>query len=188
MRVESVPGMANVVRFPVERRARSMLELLWEIAPDVRRVLSLAEAFGLEAPATDLRDLVDADAAEHIANYAPPAGAARVAMLAEMLDPVIATAVRACREASDAADHVAAAQRAVESAQVRGFAPEFLEARSEAPARRMTELLVVAHTRVEEAAGVARAVGMARQGHAWTPRDVRLQMDGLQELSRAAGA
>ncbi len=38
MRVEVLPGMTNVVRFPVERRARPTLELLREIAPDVRVV------------------------------------------------------------------------------------------------------------------------------------------------------
>ena len=55
MRVELLPGMTNVVRFPVERRARPTLELLRGIAPDVREVLNLAEAFGMEMPLPDLR-------------------------------------------------------------------------------------------------------------------------------------
>ena len=60
MRIELLPGMTNVVRFPVERRARATLELLRGIAPDVREVLSLAEAFGIEPPVHDLRERADA--------------------------------------------------------------------------------------------------------------------------------
>ena len=46
MRVELLPGMTNVVRFPLEHRARRTLELLRGVAPDVREVLNVAEAFG----------------------------------------------------------------------------------------------------------------------------------------------
>jgi hypothetical protein len=65
MRVELLPGMTNVVRFPVERRARPTLELLRGIAPDVREVLNLAEAFGMEMPVPDLRERVDAASRAH---------------------------------------------------------------------------------------------------------------------------
>lgn len=37
MRVELLPGMTNVVRFPVERRAQPRLELLRGIAPECPR-------------------------------------------------------------------------------------------------------------------------------------------------------
>ena len=57
--------MTNVVRFPVERRARPMLELLRGIAPDVREVLNVAEAFGMERPVPDLRERADVATAEH---------------------------------------------------------------------------------------------------------------------------
>jgi len=40
MRIELLPGMTNVVRFPVERRARATLELLRGVAPDVREVVN----------------------------------------------------------------------------------------------------------------------------------------------------
>ena len=98
MHIEMLPGTANVVRFPVERRARPTLGLLREIAPDLREVLSIAEAFGLETPAPDLRDRVDAATAEYILNQfggvgGPPAGA-----LAALLDPVVARAITACCE------------------------------------------------------------------------------------------
>ena len=35
--------MKNVLRFPIERRARPTLDLLREIAPDVREVLNIAD-------------------------------------------------------------------------------------------------------------------------------------------------
>ncbi|MGD0108527.1 MAG: hypothetical protein ABSC06_31475 [Rhodopila sp.] len=68
MRIEMLPGMTNVVRFPVERRARPTLELLRDIAPDAREVLSIAEAFDLDIPGPDLRARVDQETAEHIVN------------------------------------------------------------------------------------------------------------------------
>ena len=49
MRAELLPGVTNVVRFPVERRVWPTLELLREIAPDVREVLAMADALGVEA-------------------------------------------------------------------------------------------------------------------------------------------
>ena len=64
MRAELLPGVTNVVRFPVERRARPTLELLREIAPDVREVLAMADALGVEAPDPRLRDEADAEMAE----------------------------------------------------------------------------------------------------------------------------
>ena len=102
MRVELLPGMTNVVRFPLERRARPTLELLRAVTPDVREVLNVAEAFGMEMPVPDLRERVDAATAEHIANQIPAGGAEREAMLGELLEPVLAGALASCREAHDA--------------------------------------------------------------------------------------
>jgi hypothetical protein len=47
MWVELLPCLTNVVRFPIERRARPSLALLRELAPDVRRVFNI-EVFDLE--------------------------------------------------------------------------------------------------------------------------------------------
>jgi hypothetical protein len=55
MRIELLPGLTNVIRFPVERRARPTLDLLREIAPDPREVGNVAEAFGLDNPARRLK-------------------------------------------------------------------------------------------------------------------------------------
>ena len=164
MHIEMLPGTTNVVRFPVERRARPTLGLLREIAPDLREVLSIAEAFGLETPPPDLRDRVDAATAEYILNQfggvgGPPAGA-----LAALLDPVVARAITACRAAHDAA---AEAQQAPRNAWPAG------QERVEALALRMVSLFIEALIAAEEAEGVARAVGLARRGEPWTPRDLR---------------
>jgi hypothetical protein len=116
MRVELLPGTRNVVRFPVELRERPTLELLYELAPDVRRVPDIVEAFDLEMPAFDLRDQVDADTAGYIATQVPRHGAERDAMLAELLDPVVRAAISACRASRDAWDEVAAAEERLERA------------------------------------------------------------------------
>ena len=59
MRIELLTGTTNVMRFPVERRARPTLDLLREIEPDVREVLQVAESFQLPLPGAELRDAVD---------------------------------------------------------------------------------------------------------------------------------
>jgi hypothetical protein len=56
MRIELLSGETNVLRFPVEQRARPTLELLRDLAPDVREVLAVAEAYGLDMPVNDLQD------------------------------------------------------------------------------------------------------------------------------------
>jgi len=180
MRVELLPGMKNVLRFPIERRARATLDLLREIAPDVREVLNIAETFGMETPAHDLREQVDAATAEHIANQVPTSGPGRAAMLAELLDPVVTAAVAACRASHDAWVEAADAQQALlraESDEL--FWIEALHDRTEALTRRAAERLLVAHMRVEAAEGVARAVSIARRGEEWMPRDGRAEADAL---------
>jgi len=138
MRVELLPGMTNVVRFPVERRARPTLELLRGIAPDVREVLNLAEAFGMEMPVPDLREWADAATAEHIANQVPAGGAEREAMLSELLEPVVVGAIASCREAHDAWAAAAAAEQTLGRAQRAGyFRIESLQKRAAALAWRV---------------------------------------------------
>jgi hypothetical protein len=164
MHIEMLPGTVNVVRFPVERRARPTLGLLREIAPDLREVLSIAEAFGLETPAPDLRDRVDAATAEHILNQFGGAGGPPAGALAAFLDPVVARAITVCRAAHDAA---AEARQAPRNARPAG------QERAETLTLRMVSLFIEALVAAEEAEGVARAVGLARRGEPWTPRDLR---------------
>ena len=187
MSVELLSGMTNVVRFPVERRARPTLELLRGIAPDVREVMNMAEAFGMERPLPELRERADIATVEHIANQMPAGGVERERLLGEMLDPIIAAAIASCRVAHDAWLEAAAAEEVLVRARQAGHFPgEALEERAAALARRAAERLLVAHTRTEEAEGVARAVGFARSGEAWQPRDVRREAEELFRFAPGA--
>ena len=51
------------------------------------------------------------------------------------------------------------------------------EKRAAGLAGRAAERLLVAHGRTDEAESVARAVGFARSGEAWRPRDVRQEAE-----------
>ena len=96
MRIELLPGLTNVIRFPVERRAPPTLDLLRGIAPDPREVGCAIEAFGLDDPTVGLRDAVDASTAEHILNQVPgEPGQVRLAALDALLSPLLAQAVTA---------------------------------------------------------------------------------------------
>ena len=97
MRLDRLAGTTNVVRFPVERRARPTLDLMREMAPDVREVPAIAEAFDLEAPAPDLRARVDAETARYIMEQFGGTGGVPARALETLLDPVVAAAVAAWR-------------------------------------------------------------------------------------------
>jgi len=182
MRFEVLPGLTNVIRFPVELRERPSLEVLREIAPDVREVLAIAEAFGLEAPVHDLRGQVDVETAAHIAAHIPLSDppAVREAGLAAMIEPLVAAAIDACREAHDLSAEAAEAQQAFRLAERSGgYWLEPLRDRAETLTERAVTLLVAAHARVEETEGVARAVDFARHGEPWAPRDHDAETDAL---------
>ncbi|MGH2871399.1 MAG: hypothetical protein ACRDL5_02945, partial [Solirubrobacteraceae bacterium] len=103
MHIELLPGTANVVRFPVERRAKATMELLWEIQPDLDVVHLNADAFGLEVPEmTELEEQTDLATAEWIANQLPPRGPERTVMLRELDQVALEEAVKACLRSSDA--------------------------------------------------------------------------------------
>ena len=141
MRIELLPGMTNVVRFPVERRARATLELLRGIAPDVREVLSLAEAFGIEPPVHDLRERADAATADYIAAQVPRDAPTRKAMLAELERAVVEPAVASCRAAHDASLEASEAQQFLLAAQTTGgFWIDGLRERAEALTERAATL------------------------------------------------
>jgi hypothetical protein len=180
--------MTNVVRFPVERRARPTLDLLRAIAPDMREVLSMAETFDLDVPVPDQRGRVDADTAEYILNHFADASGTWQGALDEVLDPVVTRAVAACHAAYDVSVDAAAARQVLLDAQMAGhvwIAP--LRQRAEALTRKTAALLIEAHARAEEAEGVARAVGLARRGEPWTPRDPMAEAEALFGMARRVG-
>jgi hypothetical protein len=188
MRVELLPGMSNVIRFPVELRALSTLELLRDIAPDVREVLNLVEAFGMEVPMLDLRERADAATAEYIGNQVPTHGQERDGMLRVLQDEAVAPAVAAARAAHDASVEAAEAQQVLLHAQMaEHFWIDPLRERAERLTERAALLLVEAHVRSEEAEGAVRAVRLALRGEPWTPRDLAAEMEELLGLLHAAG-
>jgi len=181
MLTDLLPDTSNVVRFPIEARARPTLDLMRDLAPDVRAVEMTAEAFGLPLPSVDFRHRVDAGAAEHIMNHvdARP-GEPRNAALRTLLDRVVAAAVkassawhRAATAAGDARQHVAQARAAG------GYWMDALELRLETAERESAALLLEAYLLTEEAEGVARAVRLARSGQAWAPYDARREAEAL---------
>ncbi|GAV34201.1 hypothetical protein ROTAS13_01864 [Roseomonas sp. TAS13] len=173
MRIELLPGLTNVIRFPVERRARPTLELLREIAPDPREVGNVAEAFGLDYPVSGLRDAADASTAEYIRKHVPSEpGEARQAALRGVLEPLLTQAVTVCRDAHEAAVAAGEAHQALARAQTEGgFWIEPLEEQAEELSARAAELLVQAQLCSEQAEGAARAVRIAQGGKTWAPAD-----------------
>ena len=177
MRIELVTGVSNVVRFPVERRARPTLDLLRGIAPDVREVLQVVESFGLELPGPELRHTVDEEVAAYIADHVrPEPGVARREQLEAILAPLVKRGVEACRTAHDAALIATGAQQQVVDAQTAGgFWLEPLEERANALSTTAAQLLVDAHISSQEVEGASRAVGIALRGETWKPFDLEAE-------------
>ena len=168
MTIELVPGTTNVVRLPSAGRTAPTLDLLREIAPDVREVSLIADAYGVAMPSDDLRHRADAETAEYILNQVDPQpGPARTAALRELLRPLLVVAVRACREARMAAAISDEARRRLALAKADGgywITP--LTERAADLSRHAAELLVAAYILSEEAEGAARAVSLAGIGSA----------------------
>ncbi len=175
MQIELLPGLDNVIRFPVEQRARPTLALVREIAPDSREVSLVAESFGLEETARGMRDRVDQKTAEHILNALPrEPDEARTAELHGMLAPLVRAAVEACRASHDASHLLRSSQERVLAAQAAGSLwAEQLGEHADRLSQQSAELLLAAHARCEEVEGAARAVGMALRGETWAPYEPR---------------
>ena len=186
MHIELLPGLDNVIRFPVERRARPTLELLRGMAPDSREVSLVALSFGLDEPPFDLRDTADRQTAEYILNEVPPEpGAGRMAVLQGMLDGVVTEAVEACRASHDASLAMAALrERAAEAKAAGSLWATQLGERADAQALRWAELVVLAQARCLEAEGASHAVECAIRGEAWAPLDSRATSEWLLSEGR----
>ncbi|WP_292530153.1 hypothetical protein [Methylocystis sp.] len=181
MRIELTPGMTNVVRFPLERRMKPSLDLLWEIAPDSREVSLVIEAFGLDDDIDGIRDIADREMADYIANnIRPEPGAQRRAALDELLRPAVERAEAACRRAHEAAAAAVAAQRLVVKAQSEGgYWMSPLEERATDRSNLAARLLVDAHIACDEARGASRAIRLAKGGEDWRPFDAEEEANAL---------
>jgi hypothetical protein len=181
MATDVLPGASNVVRFPIEERGRPTLELLRTLAPDLRTVDIVSEAFGLELPSPNFRDRVDGEAAEHIVNNVEPhPGAQRSEQLSGLLQPLVVAAVEAARVSRRAWSAVSEGRRKLAQARrAGGFWLQALVERVDVQERQAVEATMEAYLRAEEAEGVARAVSLARSGQAWAPRSTHADMETL---------
>jgi len=190
MRIELLPGMTNVVRFPLELRVEPSLDLLCEIAPDSREVDLVAEAFDLGCTLGETRREADLAMAEHILNNAPEErGPRRRLALDALLRPLVVQAVAACRQAHQAAEKAqAATQRLVTAQSEGGYWITPLEEDASAKTNEAARLLIEAHLASEEALGAARAIGMAKRGEEWRPFDLGAEEQALFFGEEAASA
>lgn len=153
---------SNVIRFPVERRAKPSFELLCEIAPNAGLVGLLVEGTDLEFQISEMRDEADHEMAERILNDVDPAlGPRRRQALEAMLDAMVSPAIEACRRANDAwADHEVAQRRHDDARREGGYWLASLADQAHARALHAADLVVEAYIQSQKALGAARVVGM----------------------------
>ena len=185
MNIELLPGLTNVIRFPLEQRVAPSMQLIAAIEPDVREVLSVCESFFIDLPQHDLRERADAETARYVAEHVLPlAPAERGPALEELMRPVVARAVAACRQADQVSKRAFEAQRhLLEMRTEHGAWDGPFQQNADGLLQQAAELLILAHRRCQEAHGVDRAVGMARRDEAWAPDS----MESATEWLIAAG-
>lgn len=190
MNIEMLPGLDNVVRFPIEQRLTPSIDVIVEIAPDCREVFRVAESFMLEAPDPVLFDQVDLETALYIAEHIRPLSPAeRKAALKELLDPVVKRAVDACRDMDRVSKQSVQAEQRLNRAQVAGSSTLWpLVEAADALANWAAELLLLAHARYQEAHGAHRAIGLALRDEPWAPYNVAEATAWLVEAELAARA
>lgn len=178
---------SNVIRFPVELRAKPSIDLLLDIAPDSREVELIAEAFGFEAPDPDARSEADHAMAETIAKMDLPADPkARRDALNGVLKPIVEGAVAACAEARQAALRSDEAGEKLARAQMEGgywLAP--LERAADHWSVESARLQLVAHASAQAAHGAGRAIEMAKRGEPWRPSNVEEDVSAIIAAHRA---
>jgi len=182
MRWELLPGTGNVYRFPVELAAKPTSDLLRSVAPDVREVSLVAEAFGLEEPPTEVRSASDRAMAERIAATTcwPENARAKRAALEAMLKPLLDRALPMCREAREAGSRSDDAAEKLVSAELEGgYWLKPLKDASDYWAMKSARRLIEAYAAAEEALGAERAIGFAVRGEAWRPFDLQEEVEAL---------
>jgi hypothetical protein len=186
MRYETMTLGSNVIRFPVELRAKPSIDLLIEVAPDSREVELIAEAFGFDPPDPDGRSKADRAMAQTIAKTDLPADAKeRRAALNAMLKPLVDRAVAACGEARQTALRSDEAGEKLASAQIEGgywLAP--LEDAANHWAVESARLQLIAYEAAEAAHGAGRAIEFAKRDEPWRPSNVDEDVDALIAAQR----
>jgi hypothetical protein len=139
----------NVIRFPVELRARPSIALVLDLAPDLQ----------------DIALTIFPVNADEQGNT-----------LGAMSKPMIKRALAACIDARQAA---LLADEAGEKLAAGGYWLAPLEAAHEAQAIEAARLQIIAHEATQQAIGADRAVGFAKRGEPWRPFDVHEEAEVL---------
>jgi hypothetical protein len=181
MRYETMTLGGNVIRFPVEVRAKPSIGLLIDVAPDSREVELIAEAFGLGAPDPEQRARADRSMADRIAEIGLPVDREeRRAALNAILKPFVDRAVAACAEARQASLRSDADNEKFAQAQMDGgywLAP--LREAADSSAIEAARLQIVAHEAAQQAHGAGRAIEFAKRGETWRPSSAEDDMNAL---------
>lgn len=182
MRFDLLEDASNVVRFPIERRAKPSVELLYDVAPNFLEVSLLAENFGVELP-QDVRNEAEAAMAEYIAkSFRGAPDAAQLAELERLLASWVISAVEACRQAHDASRKAHSARDLwVRAEKEGGYWLSQVEARAKGSMEAAAHLLIEAYNLSQEALGASRAIEMAKRGEAWRRSDPSIDMEWLCE-------
>jgi hypothetical protein len=182
MRYETVTLGGNVIRFPIELRAKPSIDLLIDVARDSREVELIAEAFGFDAPDPEGRAM-----AETIATMDLPADRQeRRAALSPILKPFVDRAVAACAQARQASLRSDADNEKFAKAQMEGgywLAP--LKEAADYWAVEAARLQIVAHQAAQTAHGAGRAIEFAKRGEAWRPSNAEDDMNALIAAEKA---
>jgi len=187
MRYETMTLGSNVIRFPVELRAKPSIDLLIEVAPDSREVELIAEAFGFDPPDPDGRSKADRAMAQTIAKTDLPADAKeRRAALNAILEPLVDRAVAACAQARQASLRSDADNEKFAKAQMEGgywLAP--LKEGADYWAVAAARLQIFAHEATQTAHGAGRAIELAKRSEAWRPSNAEDDMNALIAAQKA---
>ena len=188
MRYETMTLGSNVIRFPVELRAKPSIDLLIEVAPDSREVELIAEAFGFErarpgwAEQGGSRDGGD-DREDGFAGRSEGAagGVERDAEAARR-----SRGRRLRRSAPGGAAFGRSRRAKLASAQIEGgywLAP--LEDAANHWAVESARLQLTAYEAAQAAHGAGRAIEFAKRGEPWRPSNVEEDVDALIAAQRA---
>jgi hypothetical protein len=180
----------NLVRFPVEKRARASCEMMCDLAPDSRMIPHLVEALEVEDFDPDLRDAADRGMAQNLAAMVVPEGdAARRHFFRALREEVLAPAISAGIEAKRLADDAYRASRMAIDAQQKEELNSFALGRRanhflNASARAALE----AHRLCEIARGQCRALTLVEMHEPWVPFDAQEAGAWLVEAANRATA
>jgi hypothetical protein len=187
MLVEGV-WVENLVRFPVEKRARPSFEMMSELAPDCRTIDAIVEALDVQDFDPDVGDEADFEMADRLATMMVPRGdPARADFFAALREESLAPAIAACIEAKRLAEDThRACRRAIDALVDDPLNAFALGRRANHFANASAEAALEAHRLCEIARGRCRALSVAERGEQWLPYSAHVESDWLVEAEITA--